>query len=128
MNTGHATRIFLVLSALGGCARHQGASTPDERAPNWLDMGANQVPLCFSSFPEAPRLRQGRSSLAEARDLLAEGRYPEALILLQSVAEHPEREVHLAGLELLQRQVDPAWQRIRDLIEEHPSDPCLERC
>ena len=122
---GPSVRALLLVSTLVACAHRRGPSAPDAQAPHWLDLGPNQVSICLSTFPDEPRLRQGRSTLIEARSLLREGRYADAATLLESVEAHPELEVHLASVELLQRQVESGWRRIRVLLEAHPGDPCL---
>ena len=119
------TQALVLSSLLGGCSFLDKAHRSDAEPMAWLDLGPGSVDVCLSRFVDGPRLREGKSLLPQVRERLTQQEPDEAMALMAGLDFHPRIEVHRATAELLQRQIEPAWERIRALLQDYPGDPCL---
>jgi peptidyl-prolyl cis-trans isomerase A (cyclophilin A) len=116
---------LMVCALLSACAFVDKTEKGDLDAMPWLDLGPGSVEICLSRFVEGPRLRDGKTILPQVRDLLVQQKAEEAMSLLAELDSHPQVEVHRATTELMLNRIEPAWQRVRGLLDEYSGDPCL---
>ena len=123
--SGRCLSLWMLVFWLGGCALLNKDGSDGDESMAWLDLGPGSVELCLSGFENGPRLRESKSVLPRAREHMLAQEPEKATEWMADLDSHPQVEVHRAAAELLNRQTDQAWIRLRALLEEWPEDACL---
>lgn len=108
-----------------GCSLWKKPPPGPDAGMAWLDLEPGSIEICVAALSDAPRLRNGKTVLPMVRQHIEAVQLDEARSLLTDLDTHPQVEIHWAAIELLERNFDSAWQRVRGLLAQYPEDACL---